>query len=114
MIKGFYTYSPEYIVTHMNEFLITKDNCAYPIKKEDIYKSVKYDDYDSVKVWCKEFDIPFIENKWKEITSLLYCDYDKNYAFGRYLGLMKLPGYKYFTYEDSQKLNDRIVYGYTD
>lgn len=114
MIKGFYTYSPEYIVTHMNEFLVTKDNRAYPIRKDDIYHNIKYDDYETVKVWCKEFDIPFIESIWKEVTSLVYCDYDKNSTFGRYLSHMKLPSYKYFTYEDSQKLNDGIIYGYTD
>ena len=54
-----------------------------------------------VQQWAKEFDIPFIEKEW---------EYTKRYGeglFSKYLGIMYLPAYRKFTYEDSKIFNQK-------
>lgn len=71
------------------------------ICKKCINKEVTENGKLTLYKWIEEFDIPFIEKEW---------EYTKKYGeglFSKYLGIMYLPAYRKFTYEDSKIFNQK-------
>jgi hypothetical protein len=73
----------------------------YPICKQCINKEITENGKLALYKWTEEFNIPFIEKEW---------EYTKRYGeglFSKYLGIMYLPAYRKFTYEDSKIFNQK-------
>ena len=76
-----------------------KDKSSCLTCKSCINKEVIENGKFAIQKWAKEFDIPFIEKEW---------EYTKRYGeglFSKYYAIMKLPAFRKFTYEDSNKFN---------
>ena len=100
------SYSDEYIQSHRQEFFTycNAEGKICPYKKVDVYDNINNFNEDSVKKWCKYFNIPFIREVWEHRRSLEYERYHDK-IFGKYLSLMQLLQYKNLTYADSDRLN---------
>lgn len=66
---------------------------------------------EEVRALCKDFDVPYIEEEWQKRYEREKEKHNglirKQAVCGKYLATMRLRGYKDFTYEDSDELNER-------
>lgn len=65
---------------------------------------------EEVRALCKDFDVPYIEEEWQKRYEREKEKHNglirKQAVCGKYLATMRLKGYKDFTYEDSDELNE--------
>ena len=69
--------------------------------KEEIYAQINNDDPLTFIPFLRDMDYCYIEECWQQIRKK-----DQNKTFGRYIALMRLCGYRNFTYIDSVWLNE--------
>lgn len=69
--------------------------------KEEIYSKIDNYNPDTFIPFLKALDYPYIKQEW-EIYLLKY----DNRIFGRYCSLMRLKGFRGFSYKDSDLLNE--------
>lgn len=80
------------------------------IKKGEVINSIDVYDLATVRKWCKVFNIPLVYDIWfKVLTTTTKHNIPESRAFGRYLATMKLFGYRGYSYEASDFINDRMV-----
>ena len=84
-----------------SQLLRYKDGSLCFVCKNCINKEIFENGKLAVQEWAKKFDILFIEKEW---------EYTKRYGeglFSKYYALMKLPAFRKFNYEDSNKINQK-------
>ena len=54
----------------------------------------------------KDKNIPFIKTEYEYIKNV-FPEKDNDYIFKKYCAIMKLPAFRYFTFDDSEELNSR-------
>jgi len=88
------------------EYYRFKNGMFCPISKDEIAKTIKIFEYDTVLPWCKYFDIPFIQKVWERRIRIQLennLDVSPRTIFSKYYGTMKLPNYIRFTFEDTKR-----------
>lgn len=53
----------------------------------------------------KDKNIPFIKTEYEYIENEL-SEKNEDYIFKKYCAIMKLPAFRYFTFDDSKELNE--------
>lgn len=80
-----------------------KDGTLYTdFTKEEINNMIVRDGKDAFIYFCEQLNIPFIKYEYNKLK-----EKDPNNILGRYLSKMRLTSFKPYTYEDSNKLNER-------
>lgn len=69
--------------------------------KDEIYAQINNDNPETFVPFLKLFNYPYIEQDWERIKSKTTFK-----VFGRYCSLMRLMSYRYFTFADSDRLNE--------
>lgn len=69
--------------------------------KDEIYAQIDNDNSETFVPFLKLFDYPYIEQDWERIKLKT-----SSKVFGRYCSLMRLMSYRYFTFADSERLNE--------
>ena len=83
-----------------------RDNSFYLDKtKEEILSEIDYDNPETFLPYLEILDYPYLEYEWNYRLQL-GRERNLNYIFGRYIALMRLKGYRGFSYQDSDYLND--------
>ena len=83
-----------------------RDNNFYLDKtKEEILSEIDYDNPKTFLPYLEILDYPYIEYEWNHCLQL-GRGHNLNNIFGRYIALMRLKGYKSFSYQDSDYLNN--------
>ena len=83
-----------------------RDNNFYLDKtKEEILSEIDYDNLKTFLPYLKILDYPYIEYEWNHCLQL-GREHNLNNIFNRYIALMRLKGYKSFSYQDSDYLNN--------
>ena len=83
-----------------------RDNNFYLDKtKEEILLDIDYDNPETFLPYLERLDYPYLEYEWNHCLQLRR-EHNLNNIFGRYIALMRLKGYKSFSYQDSDYLNN--------
>ena len=83
-----------------------RDNNFYLDKtKEEILSEIDYDNPKTFLSYLEILDYPYLEYDWNHCLQLRRGR-NLNNIFGRYIALMRLKGYKSFSYQDSDYLNN--------
>ena len=83
-----------------------RDNNFYLDKtKEEILSEIDYDNPETFLPYLKILDYPYLEYEWNYRLQF-GREHNLNNIFGRYIALMRLRGYRGFSYQDSDRLND--------
>ena len=83
-----------------------RDNNFYLDKtKEEILSEIDYDNPETFLPYLERLDYPYLEHEWNHCLQL-ERGRNLNNIFGRYIALMRLKGYKSFSYQDSDYLNN--------
>ena len=69
--------------------------------KEEIYAQINNDDPLTFIPFLKDMDYCYLEEEWQQMKGKT-----QNKVFGKYIALMRLCGYRSFTYIDSNRLNE--------
>lgn len=72
------------------------------LTKEEILNNIDVNNPNTFLPYLKILDYPYIKEVWK---SHIEYDKDKYYIFGKYIARMRLKGYIYYGYEDSDFIN---------
>ncbi|MCM1324367.1 MAG: hypothetical protein NC218_09405 [Acetobacter sp.] len=86
------------------DFYKRRDGSIFPTCKGCLTAHLDVTDYLEVLSILKELDIPFAIDEWIKYVER-YPDSPKG-VLGRYLSLMKLRGYRGYTYEDTYTMNE--------
>ena len=87
------------------EYLLKRDGTVYTTyTKDQLEKIIDFKDPNTFKKFLKELDHPFLKEEWENILNKKV-----NRPFVRYVLLMKLKGYRGFSYNDSNYLNELRV-----
>lgn len=84
-----------------------KDGTYCPIYRKDINDLIDVFQPQTILPWCKIFNIPFIVSEWCHLLykKLLHGKELNGSIFGQYLTLMKLQGWRNFTFKNSDDIN---------
>ena len=83
-----------------------RDNNFYLDKtKEEILSEIDYDNPKTFLPYLEILDYPYLEYEWNHYLQL-GRGRNLNNIFSRYIALMRLKGYKSFSYQDSDYLNN--------
>lgn len=86
-------------------FYKDKNDNLFPYLKEDIKKYVDPHKPSTFLQLLQELDIPFIELEWKRLLERAHNSNNPTQqiqlVFARYLSLMKLRGYRAYTFNDT-------------
>ena len=83
-----------------------RDNNFYLDKtKEEILSEIDYDNPKTFLLYLEILDYPFLELEWNNCLQR-GRERNLNNIFGRYIALMRLRGYRSFSYQDSDYLNN--------
>ena len=83
-----------------------RDNNFYLDKtKEEILSEIDYDNPETFLPYLEILDYPYLEYEWNYRLQF-GREHNLNNIFGRYIALMRLRGYRGFSYQDSDRLND--------
>lgn len=83
-----------------------RDNNFYLDKtKEEILLEIDYDNPETFLPYLEILDYPYLEYEWNYRLQF-GREHNLNNIFGRYIALMRLKGYRGFSYQDSDRLND--------
>ena len=83
-----------------------RDNSFYLDKtKEEILSKIDYDNPETFLPYLEILDYPYLEHEWNYRLQI-GRERNLNNIFGRYIALMRLKGYRGFSYQDSNYLND--------
>ena len=83
-----------------------RDNNFYLDKtKEEILSEIDYDNPETFLPYLEILDYPYLEYEWN-YRLRFGREHNLNNIFGRYIALMRLKGYRCFSYQDSNHLND--------
>ena len=83
-----------------------RDNNFYLDKtKEEILSEIDYDNPKTFALYLEILDYPYIEHEWNKCLQL-GRERNFNNIFDRYIALMRLKGYRGFSYQDSDYLNN--------
>ena len=69
--------------------------------KDEIYAQIDNDNPETFIPFLKLFNYPYIEQEWERVKLKQVSK-----IFGRYCALMRLMSYRYFTFSDSEWLNE--------
>ena len=96
-------YNPEFDKEEW--FYKDKNGNLFPYWKEDIEKYIDPHKPATFLQLLQELDIPFIEREWKNLLAKAYNSNNPTQriqsVFARYLSLMKLQGYRVYTFNDT-------------
>ena len=82
-----------------------RDNNFYLDKtKEKILSEIDYDNPKTFVLYLEILDYPYLEHEWNKCLQL-GRERNLNNIFDRYIALMRLKGYRGFSYQDSDYLN---------
>lgn len=88
------------------EYFIQRNNTFYTKKtKEQIFKSIDFQNPTSFLPILKEMDYPYIEREWNKYLRKYG---PKANILGRYIALMRLKSYSDFAWEDSELFNNHF------
>ena len=83
-----------------------RDNNFYLDKtKEEILSEIDYDNPKTFLPYLEILDYPYLEPEWNNCLQH-GRERNLNNIFGKYIALMRLKGYKGFSYQDSDYLNN--------
>ena len=83
-----------------------RDNNFYLDKtKEEILSEIDYDNPETFLPYLEILDYPYLEYEWNYRLQL-GRERNLNDISSRYIALMRLKGYRGFSYQDSDYLND--------
>ena len=83
-----------------------RDNSFYLDKtKEEILSEIDYDNPKTFLPYLEILDYPFLEYVWNYRLQF-GREHNFSYIFGRYIALMRLKGYRNFSYQDGEYLNN--------
>ena len=83
-----------------------RDNNFYLDKtKVEIVSEIDYDNPKTFLPYLEILDYPYLELEWNNCFQL-GRERNLNNIFGRYIALMRLKGYRSFSYQDSDYLNN--------
>lgn len=83
-----------------------RDNSFYLDKtKEEILSEIDYDNPETFLPYLEILDYPYLEYEWNYRLQI-GRERSLNNIFDRYIALMRLKGYRGFSYQDSDYLND--------
>lgn len=74
----------------------------FPICKQCLIEQLDIHNPDTFLWILKELDVPFVEYEWDKFVAR----YNNSSILGRYLSLMRLRGWKAYTWEHSNELNE--------
>ena len=83
-----------------------RDNNFYLDKtKEEILLDIDYNNPETFLLYLEKLDYPYLEYEWNRCLRF-GRERNLNNIFSRYIALMRLKGYKSFSYQDSDYLNN--------
>ena len=83
-----------------------RDNSFYLDKtKEEILSEIDYDNPKTFLPYLEILDYPYLEYEWNYRLQL-GREHNLSNIFGRYIALMRLQGYRNFSYQDGEYLNN--------
>ena len=83
-----------------------RDNNFYLDKtKEEVLSEIDYDNPKTFLPYLEILDYPYLEHEWNHCLQL-GRERNLNNIFDRYIALMRLKGYRSFSYQDSDYLNN--------
>lgn len=83
-----------------------RDNNFYLDKtKEEILSEIDYDNPKTFLSYLEILDYPYLKHEWN-ICLQRGRERNLNNIFGKYIALMRLKGYRGFSYQDSDYLNN--------
>lgn len=83
-----------------------RDNNFYLDKtKEEILLDIDYNNPETFLLYLEKLDYPYLEYEWNRCLQL-GRERNLNNIFSRYIALMRLKGYRSFSYQDSDYLNN--------
>ena len=86
-----------------NRYFISRNGTYFQqFTKEEIYEKIDSTKPETFVPFLKMMDYPYIEYEWQRMLKR-YLDRP---IFGRYLALMRLRGFRDFSYADSNWLNE--------
>lgn len=84
-------------------YFVLKDGSRFlQFTKEEIYEQIDNSKPETFLPFLKMMDYPYIEREWQNMVNR----YPGGLILGRYLSMMRLKGYRSFTYADSEWLNE--------
>ena len=88
-----------------NKYFIKRNGDYYLDRtKEEIYSLIDNNDPNTFIPYLEIMDYPYIKREWdNQVKNGIKYGY--SYVFGRYLALMRLKGFRSFSYKDSDWLN---------
>ena len=83
-----------------------RDNSFYLDKtKEEILSEIDYDNPKTFLPYLEILDYPYLEYEWNYRLQF-GRKHNLSNIFGRYIALMRLQGYRNFSYQDGEYLNN--------
>ena len=84
-------------------YFVLKDGSYFlQFTKEEIYKQIDNSKPETFLPFLEMMDYPYIEYEWQRMLK----HFPDRQILGRYLALMRLKGFRGFTYADSDWLNE--------
>lgn len=89
------------------KYFISRDKTFYcKYTREEIYSLIDNLNPDTFLPFLKEMDYPYIEDEWNR-TLKVAQERGMDKVFGRYIAKMRLCSFRNFTYNDSERLNEK-------
>ena len=83
-----------------------RDNSFYTDEtKVEILSKIDYDNPETFLPYFKILDYPYIKKEWA-LKVKYGREHNHTNIFGRYIALMRLKGFRSFSYKDSEWLNE--------
>ena len=84
-------------------YFVLKDGSHFlQFTKEEIYEQIDNSKPETFLPFLEMMDYPYIEHEWQKMVDR----FPGGLILGRYLSLMRLKGFRGFTYADSDWLNE--------
>lgn len=92
------------------EFFKTKKGSRFPLCKTCLTMYIDNNDPETFKWILEKFDVPYIEENWKNLANKIYKRDPYNFSgksvIGTYIRSMNMHQYCHYTYADSDRINE--------